>query len=328
MLQYFFFILCAVAMFLSPHNNSANAQDFVGNSFQDLGAAANGALGNSGEAGGGSGVVNQYAKKYQKSQNPIVSNSGLMPDSSYNMFFVRKDGTSNDQATLRLTSPVALNGCVKMVAPSVEKRRNGRVMFIDVTDAVVGVDKSVRYSHFQCKQGAHAPQLDVTLDRSELIDNDVNLIIMKTGAFTDYFDVEADLKAVTLTPRSSNAFRPFKNPTIENPLEFVFYPDNLVVLHVPQAHGEPELNQQVQRVAEQEGLKPASDKNIQPNIDEMHTKSFYFIDDKRDFAQKLQNDGQMLFGQVHVPETLYGPNGPYQAPKKLDVYARLPHELD
>src|SRR5690606_12352235 len=67
---------------------------------------------------GQGGVANQYAKKYQKGQNAVEVHNGLLPEASFGIYFVRPAGIPSNHATLRMTSSVVLNGCVKMTQPS------------------------------------------------------------------------------------------------------------------------------------------------------------------------------------------------------------------
>jgi hypothetical protein len=210
--------------------------------------------------------------------------------------------------------------------PKVETRLDGPQLSIKVSNSMIDVDRKVRYSQFACKQTNAYGGTDIVLNRDELINNAVNQIAFQSAStVTDYYRVDIDKNRLILSPKSTNAFKPFDFGTSRDPLVYWFYPAGTVALSIPNAPPKADLNQAINTLAAQKNLIPVS--NVVPDFIPPSQKNnlFYFIDNAG-----FVPDGEagIELGMITVPQTFYGPQGAYQKPQNLVVYARKPGLLE
>jgi hypothetical protein len=322
------FLLPVFACILLCWQQPVLAQDFL-DEFQEQSDELGGAV--PGEEAG-AGVINQYDERYKKQNNPIETNNSLLPTANYLVRFVRTADSKPGQAVLRLISPVVINGCAKIAQPGVTIQQNGQLMMITVGEAMVNIDRSIRYAHFQCDQSGQTARADIILDHPQMLADEVTSILLQAGPLTDYFDVAATADTLTLKPRSTRAFKPFFKPGTSEPLMYQAYPDNLVLLEAPSAKANDNIAAAVDRLARGKGLQngdalPQGLKNNQNNSG--HTgQKYYFIDTTGQYAKNIAFGTSAFFDTLTISETLRGPQGPYETPKALDVYVKRPGEFD
>ncbi|MGB4058405.1 MAG: hypothetical protein WBK77_10015, partial [Alphaproteobacteria bacterium] len=131
-----------------------------------------------------SGPVWQYSPEYRKSEADMQkveddSVSGILPNFIYAGTFLRLPDAAPGDLTLRIISPVLFTGCVKHKNPTIEIKTQGDTMYMDITDAVIENDKSVRYAHYQCDVHNRYAYIDLPLNRDELIKNGTKKIVGK-----------------------------------------------------------------------------------------------------------------------------------------------------
>ncbi len=267
----------------------------------------------------------QYSNKYKsKTRNSGVA-SGLLPEGQYHMYFVRTADTKSNEAVLRIVTPVSLNGCARVLPPKISARRDGARMSLKIENPAVILDKSARYAHYQCPQSANSTSADITLNRDELIENNIKTLTFQSlGGTSDSYILDVTDTELRLEPKTSFAFKPFLGSGKADPLSYNFYPDNMVVLHAPAAPESEDLGDKIAALARSKGLRPVSS----PGHSSKNGESFYFIDDPGTLAGSLTFDSSTRIGTVKGEETFQGADGPYQREKQVDVYAKRPGLLD
>ena len=267
----------------------------------------------------------QYSGKYnQKPVNPDDDSKQvrILPHGTQYIYFVRTPEEKSGEATLRLVTPVSVNGCMTMIPPTVTVRRGGRMMAFKIQDGDVALDKSVRYAHYQCHQGANVAHADIKLNRAELMENNIKSVTFQTGGGAmDTYNVEWSGERLNLVPKNAVAFRPFERSGRLDPLSHYFYPESTIVLYAPSASKNADFSEAIKNLATSKGLVPVSSSGAD-------AKGAYFTDPQDILASSLAFGANAYVGTIHVPEKFHGPDGVQEREKPMDVYARRPGALD
>lgn len=267
----------------------------------------------------------QYSGKYnQKPVNPDEDSKKvrILPQGTQFIYFVRTPEEKSNEATLRLVTPVSVNGCMNMIPPTVTVRHGAGMMAFKIQDGDVALDKSVRYAHYQCHQGANVAQADIKLNRAELMENNIKSLTFQTdGGAMDRYDVEWSGERLSLIPKNAVAFKPFEGSGRFDPLSHYFYPDSTIVLYAPSASKNADLSGPISNLATSKGLVPVAAPGS-------NAKAAYFTDPQDILASSLAFGANAYVGTITVPEKFQGPDGVQEREKPLDVYARRPGALD
>lgn len=280
--------------------------------------------------------VSQYDPAYrtylQTGKLPDIDKSGnarktagappLLPTGSQFIYFVRSGNAKSNEATLRMFTPVSIDGCVNVIPPSVKMRKYGNVLAYSVQEGAVTLDKKTQYGHFQCDSASRAAATDIVLNRDELLRDGIKSISLQAanGAM-DVYDINVTPDNITLTSRNpATTFKPFTGTARSNPLSYDFYPDNLLILYAPFAPADQDISADIAALAQRKGL---AESTILKNGPEL-----YFIDRVGTLAGSLEFGANAYVGSVNAPETYRGPNGPYEQPRAVDIYAKRPGMLD
>lgn len=266
----------------------------------------------------------QYGGKYnQKPVNPDEEKQvRILPQGTQFIYFVRTTEEKNGEATLRLVTPVSVNGCMNMIPPTVTVRRGAGMMAFKIQDGDVALDKSVRYAHYQCHQGANVAQADIKLNRAELMENNIKSLTFQTdGGAMDRYDVAWSSERLSLIPKNAIAFKPFEGSGRIDPLSHYFYPESTIVLYAPAAGKNTDFSEAIKNLATSKGLAPVS-------FSGADAKGAYFTDPQDILASSLAFGANAYVGTINVPEKFHGPDGVQEREKPVDVYARRPGALD
>lgn len=265
-------------------------------------------------------VTWQYSKKYKK--NPEGTPTRILPNGEQSIYFVRTPDAHSNEAVLRLVTPASVTGCLTLVQTIVTVQNNGNLLTIKVQPGDVTVDKSVRYAHFQCNQGSNVAMADIKLNRDEILSNNVKTMRFSIdGGATDTYNVSMVGNTLTITPKTSFAFKPFMGSPKSDPLSYNFYPENALILYAPSAPRGVDLSEQIASLAQSKGMNAS-------NVGLKNESSAYFIDQSGVLANTLAPDGNAFVGNVVAEQTFQGASGPYQQKSDIQVYARRPGLLD
>jgi hypothetical protein len=267
----------------------------------------------------------QYDKKYRMLGKGPKSNfktgTNPLPLGMQKIYLVRTEGLKNNEAALRMMTPISMDGCINVAPPVIKMRKSANMLILNIEDGVVSVNKKPQYGHFQCDNRSHMASADLILNRDELIqDNIRSLSFQASNGAMDVYDVKVTPDRLTLVPRSAVAFVPYSTGTKVDPLVYDFYPDNLVILYASSAPAGSDLSAQITTLAQSKGLVESTALK--------NGRGLYFIDQSGALAGTLAFDANAFIGTVSVEETYHGPNGPYQQARAVDVYAKRPGTLD
>jgi hypothetical protein len=267
----------------------------------------------------------QYDKKYRMLGKGPKSNfktgTNPLPLGMQKIYLVRTEGLKNNEAALRMMTPISMDGCINVAPPVIKMRKSANMLILNIEDGVVSVNKKPQYGHFQCDNRSHIASADLVLNRDELIqDNIRSLSFQASNGAMDVYDVKVTPDRLTLVPRSAVAFVPYSTGTKVDPLVYDFYPDNLVILYASSAPAGSDLSAQITTLAQSKGLVESTALK--------NGRGLYFIDQSGALAGTLAFDANAFIGTVSVEETYHGPHGPYQQARAVDVYAKRPGTLD
>ena len=251
------------------------------------------------------------------------SANGILPQRQFQLFFVRTPQSGPQEATLRLLSPFSLDGCVDITPPVVEQEQKGKTLWYTVSDPGITLQAPSAQKTQGCRQNARYAFADITFDRDNLQKQDIRQIAFKAGTQVDYYDLAVSDRNITLMPKSATAFQPRTGLLTQ-----WFYPASMVILYVPSAKDQPDIARKVAALAQSHGMVDA-EKALpgfhQPMADR---NNFYFLDKKRAIVKTLTAENSQIVGTIEGEETFFGPHGPYQRPKMMDVFARRPGTND
>lgn len=286
------------------------------------------------EALGVNSAVNQYDKKYRPAMDAQVTEGGLIPGTSYEIYFARTPDTPKDFATLRISQAISVNGCMNIEQDPIKVEKVGKSFLVHVSAPKAKIDKSIRNTVSGCKQGGITPAMEVQINHKDVLNGDLKQLQLKSPAGVDIYDISATKYAIHITPKSQKVFTPFPMGE-EKPeegekitLSYWFYPEDMVVLYANDASADQDITQQITTMAALHNLIPASQhlKDFHPP----HTQNnaYYFIDPGAKFAN-IQPQGEPQFiDSITVEEQFLGSEGAYTMPRKVDIFARKPGIYD
>lgn len=267
----------------------------------------------------------QYDKKYRMlGKGPvrqIQTGTNPLPLGMQQIYLVRTENLKNNEAALRMMTPISMDGCINVAPPVIKMRKSSNMLILNIEDGVVSVNKKPQYGQFQCNNGSHTASADLILNRDELIEDNIrSLSFQASNGAMDVYDVKVTPDRLALVPRSTVAFVPYSASTKPDPLVYDFYPDNLIILYAPSAPEGADLSGQITTLAQSKGLVEST---VLKN-----GRGLYFIDQAGTLANTLAFDGNAFIGTIGVEETYQGPDGPYKQARAVDVYAKRPGMLD
>lgn len=248
--------------------------------------------------------------------------AGLIPNANYRLYFVHTNETAPGEATLRITQPTSISGCVTIEQPTTETKILPPRMEIKINPAKINIDRSKQYGGAECGNGSNIVQTDIILNRDMIMNDGITTLTLKNNLGMDKYTVYADENQLRLTPQSEMLFKPWYTPERPAPLTYWSYPDNLIILSAPAANAD--VTDQLKALATQRGMIEAkmSIADFQPPSTAPNT--LYVIDQTQSVSKSINGQGSVLIGTVQNTEMFQGPNGPYEVNKNIDVHARLP----
>lgn len=300
----------------------AHAQSFLTENLALPGAA--GAIQEqlTGQLGGqGASAVNQYDKKHKGGEQPAASGGGtgsLISSDDYNLYFVRHPNDSDGIATLRIESPVAVQGCATVTFPPATLEKRGPGLFITVQDPQVSVDKSIRHPHYQCQTSGGSPTLDIELNRDNLRDDGIRHITMESSGGKQKFDLHINNNSISLTATAAGAFSLASKPGGGT---HHFYDSRIIMLQAPAIGDDPALPAKINIIADKHNLST-------PDHGQRQGNSFYFLDKTKSLSTRLTVESTIRLDTIEIDDIFMGADGPYTVKRKIDVFASRPGEFD
>ncbi|MGB0720350.1 MAG: hypothetical protein ACPGRX_07750, partial [Bdellovibrionales bacterium] len=90
---------------------------------------------------------------------------------------------------IRLTTPVAMTGCIDLQKPGYDILDAGQIIYITLTEGSVSPAESPRYATYDCTIKSGVLSTDIPLDRKHLAQNGAQKIILKSETAGPIFDI-------------------------------------------------------------------------------------------------------------------------------------------
>lgn len=273
-------------------------------------------------------IVNPYSSKFKK--NYVDPNEKklpkILPNFAHKVGFIRPPGAAPGEAVLRMMTPLALSGCAHLKQPVVAIREAPGSIALRVTSTELELDKTVRYAHFQCNVRSQYAYFDLPLRRDELLEKHISRISVNSdsGQFRDIaLDVNED-RVIALVSGQRKNVSAGSTPGAGGIATFWFFPENTIVLSASEKLN-AEARAALKDNARTAGLVPIEEQiaGFEPGTE--MANNAYFIDPTGSWKNRIGEAGKpVAFGTVSTSETYFGPNGQYQQPRNVQVYARVP----
>lgn len=326
MSRFLLLALLGFSLLITPVTSFAQSDEEEASSYSGLG-----------QGEGGPSVFNQYDKKYKPVQPDKPDDSAsIFPNYYYAAYFMRSvDGRPGDMV-MRITSPGAITGCVEIKQPTYTINYAGNVMNINMKEAKIGIDKSVRYAHYQCNTKRQMPFIDIPMNRDDLMEKGIQKIVLQTSSIGRFADIKIDvakekMDIMTTAPDLRKFGIPFAGQTSGG--TFWFYPENTVALYAPGLKIDQRVMDALSNFATSKNMQPLE--NVLPGYTSkelkersMYEEELFFVDSRGVLADSLNSETGKKIGTVTIADQYQGAQGPYERQRNVEVYARLPGKYD
>jgi hypothetical protein len=171
--------------------------------------------------------------------------------------------------------------------------------------------------------------MDIILGRDDLIEHGVTSARLQLSKGIDIYDIKVDNEKIQIQPSVSTGglsvnFQPQKLRNVANPLLHWFYPENTLILSIPDAGPKEDTKARIAGLAQKLGLTPLEE--IYPDFRSplIVQDQYYYVDQKGDTALKIKPGEPAAIGTVTVPKTVYGLVADETVEDDLPVYAHRP----
>lgn len=274
-------------------------------------------------------VINQYDPKYKV--KPIIVQTGqreVIPQNKIGVYFVRDEIALPGTATLRLASPVSVNGCFTVIQPPPILVKEPPFLRIIMQAPSIQTNTEFENNLSACEQPPKLIYTDVVLDSHELITENIRTLSFKTDILTEDYSIDVNNQRIMLFPESQIVFRPQSVPGKSNPLEYWFYPKNTILLSVPKSTNADETYALLKPLANEANLITLG--SVLPDFAQnFDTETrFYFVDETGKLKKEMGEKNSIPFGKIEVTRTYTGINGHYDINESLNVFAMKPGYYD
>jgi hypothetical protein len=175
-----------------------------------------------------------------------------------------------------------------------------------------------------CSMGQYRPDVVIPLSRQEL--SGIRQVRFRTLYQIDYYNViqEQDYLALRQMKAEDPLVVPLEDPRFDDPLGHWFYPDNTVLLFVPNPPANMDVKREVEKFAGSRGLTPLGQivKSFRPGMrdDSLH----YYVDPSGQLPGMISGDGMHAVGAITSWKNVRDVGGMRKIPVQHDVYARVP----
>lgn len=273
-------------------------------------------------------VINQYDDKYKVKPIIVESRRGdVIPQNKVGVYFVR---ASDDpaEATLRLSSPLSVNGCIIVHQPPPVIAEEPPYLRVFLENPSVQLDREARLNQTSCQQAPQFLYSDIKLNRDTLMAQGINKIVLRNNLLSDTYNLDLTSERIMLVPDTQKTFKPQDTPGKSNPLEYWFYPANTIILSVPKSKDARETYELLKPLANEKNLITLG--SVLPgfgqNLDQ--ETRFYFVDETGALPKQMGDKNSMPLGEIQVTRTFTGMQGPYDVNEKLEVFAMKPGYYD
>lgn len=245
---------------------------------------------------------------------------GLLPRNYYLTQFFHVPGDPENIFYMRLMHDGGVSGCFNITNPRYKIINNANQINLDVVDQEIYIRRrQPRYSNHDCKIKHANSIIDIRLDRDEMIENDVKRIVLTSarGGTFPAADIKLTKQKLELTvPNLDASFIDY----------FWFFPDNAVILHAPQAkQGDQQVVALLKEYGVSQGFTPMSEVLDGYTDPDAAYNYAMFVDTRGSVRNQLNTTiDQLPIGRIKPVRQIHGPNGPYDEPYEIEVFASLP----
>ncbi len=241
----------------------------------------------------------------------------------------RREDLPADYFILRVSLDNAMSGCPKMSKMSADVEFVDRILEIEVFDYSVDMRGLPQNPHYECGGAQEVPAAEIVLGKEELLKRNTDMIRMRLGKLTDFFDVDISEDWVMISPAQRTGalnkfYQPLRMPGVINPLRLWFYPENTVILTVPDANKQGGSSKGLSEAASRMGLVPLTDIIYDFKSPLAAGGHYYYVDEKGDVAAKVPQGVRRKIGSIAVEKTVYGLEGDEVVTEQTDIFARRP----
>ena len=252
-----------------------------------------------------------------------ATEANLMPNYFYKIDVVRTDTAKNEDFKIRLTSPSAVTGCYEAKPATYEIVDAGAVLYVKLEESNLALNTKPSYGHFECSLNTGSAYTDIAFNTNQLTQNNTYKIEIKSDTVGKLFDVKVEPGDDKLTLHTELK-TPVRLPASEmkKTHNFWYYPDNSVVLSTPGLGTNTDEMEKLKAFALGRGLTPMHETLDGFPAPLSNDKELFYVDHKKLFQDNLKSDKPTIVGSISTTEQAFGPQGAYDKPKKVSVFAR------
>jgi hypothetical protein len=244
------------------------------------------------------------------------------------MSLLRRPDLPEDKVILHLALGDSYTGCPKLSDLQSRISISESVLSVAISDYRVDM-RNLPQDPQQCSTRQQFPSMDIILGRDDLIEHGVTSARLQLSKGIDIYDIKVDNEKIQIQPSVSTGglsvnFQPQKLRNVANPLLHWFYPENTLILSIPDAGPKEDTKARIAGLAQKLGLTPLEE--IYPDFRSplIVQDQYYYVDQKGDTALKIKPGEPAAIGTVTVPKTVYGLVADETVEDDLPVYAHRP----
>jgi len=246
---------------------------------------------------------------------------------------IRKPGLADDQFVLRITDSHPRSGCAKVSDYGYSAEYKDVYLDIAIGPMTIDLRDQPQYAHFECGKQTKMPTADIVINKSDLMQNQVQKIRLHNGPDTNYYTVTFNDDMVKILPDSTSVsrtrFKPQQIPHKKTSLVYWFYPAGTMIMWVPGMNADDDNMKKLQDFAAAKGLVPL--RTIMPGFESPTTKPglMYFVDTAGHYSEDDPDlhHGKPI-GAITTEKMIYGLERDEIELDELAVYAKLPGMYD
>jgi len=245
----------------------------------------------------------------------------------------RDPALPEDNFILRIAVDHAMTGCPRMSNLESEIDYSDTHLNIWIKDYKVDMRNLPQYAHYECGQTQNAPAANLVFSKDDLINNNTQIIRMRVGQISDFYDVSINERRVSITPSQISGqqmqyYRPLRSAQVRNPLKRWFYPEGTVMLYAPDAAPTADIADAINNMARQQGLRALQE--IYPDFTSPLVSGayFYYVDEQGTIAEAARPYQGHRIGAITTQETIYGILDDEIVTRDIPVYAKKPGMYD
>ena len=233
-----------------------------------------------------------------------------------NIQLIRKPTDSVNEVTLRLATKAHIDGCVISEGIDYEAKITQYAMDIKAYGYTVRPPMQGE----TCYSGTPAIYSDITLNKNELVKQEVKKILFHDTGVLDIYNLTIDGTEISLKAQS----QPIQYKQAEwelggrDPLSNHFLEKDAVILFIKD-YPHVNINDEIIAFADKNGMTPANFLKTEPQLDSQRRRTEFPVRDSKGLYTKLlkEKGSAAKVGEISI---LNDRNGPYRAKPEVSVF--------